>query len=98
MYTTHDVSAIDCTSSSDDRMLLYCQIRYERTRGLTGNKEGILTTITVHWQQGGHIDNNNGTLATRSAYWQQAGSADTGGGHSGNNNGRLGTRTAYWQQ
>jgi hypothetical protein len=78
MYTTHDVSAIRSTPSSDDRMSFYCQICFERTRWLTGNKEGILATLTIHWKQEryadkkvGHIGNKNSTLAIRRAYWQQ---------------------------
>jgi hypothetical protein len=79
MYTTHDVSAIGPTPSSDDRMSLYCQIRFARTRGLTGNKKGVLATVTINWQEEGyadnkegHIDNNNCTLAKGGvAYWQR---------------------------
>ena len=78
MYTTHDVSATGSTPSSDDRMSFYCQIRVEKTREHTGNKESILATVTINWQQKGyadnkegHIGNNNGTLTKRKAYWQQ---------------------------
>jgi hypothetical protein len=91
MYTTHDVSSIGPTLSSDDRISLYCQIRFERTRSHTGNKEGTLATVTINWQQEGyadkegHIGNNNGTMAKRRAHWQQDGYTDIGVG-------------AFWQQ
>jgi len=105
MYTTQDGQAADPTPSSDDRMSLYCQIRFEKTRRHTGNKEGILATITTNWQQEGyadnkegHIGNNIGTMAIWRAYWQQEGHADNKEGHIGNNIGTLAIWRAYWQQ